>query len=140
MKKNSGFVLCFSVLIILFGAVLPVSDAEEASNCGRAPWLPLRASIESVRANVSIDHSFTTTVIEQVLYNPFNRPVGDTFMFKVPDDAFITNFSVEVDGEVHFADLMTKDQAEENYEDAVAKGHSAGLMLSRDSTKFPYRE
>ena len=126
------------LLTVLFTEVKGTHSDNEVDNEQVPPWLPWRASIEALNVSVNIDHSFTTTVIEQELFNPFARPISDTFMFKVPEDAFITNFSVEVDGHTHYAELMTKGEAEGSFNDAVAKGHSAGLLLSRDTTKFPY--
>ena len=131
-------VVSFLILTVLSTAVKGTHHDNEMDNVQVPPWLPFRASIEGLNVSVNINHSFTTTVIEQDLFNPFARPISDTFLFKVPDDAFITNFSVEVDGVTHFAELMTKGEAEENFDDAVAKGHSAGLLLSRDTTRFPY--
>ncbi len=146
MARNpEKYVLIMALLIILIVVAAVFSSAvqgepsnERTTERGRAPWVPFRSSISSINVTVDINHSFTTTAIEQVFYNPFRRPLSDTFMFKVPQDAFITNFSVELDGKIHYAGLMEKAKAEESYRDAVAKGHSAGLLLSRDTRKFPF--
>ena len=146
MPRNAEKNVLFLSLIMILIMVVAIFSAfvrgdtgnDETSDNGWAPWVPFRASIKSINVTVDINHSFTTTVIEQVFFNPFRRPLGDTFMFKVPQDAFITNFSVEVDGKIHYAGLMEKAEAEKSYQDAVSKGNSAGILLSRETTKFPY--
>jgi len=147
MARNpEKYVLMLGLFIVLVVVVAIFSSSvkgeqpgnDGTSGEGRAPWVPFRASIKSINVTVDINNSFTTTVIEQVFFNPFKRPLGDTFMFKVPQGAFITNFSVEVEGKIHYAMLMEKAKAEESYRDAVSKGHSAGILLSRETNKFPY--
>ncbi|MDP7423642.1 MAG: VIT domain-containing protein, partial [bacterium] len=131
------------MILIVVAAIFSPSVQGEPGNDGttdidRVAGIPFRASIRSINVTVDINHSFTSTIIEQVFFNPFRRPLSDTFMFKVPQGAFITNFSVSVEGNIHYAELMEKGKAEESFEDAVAKGHFAGILLSRETTKFPY--
>jgi len=87
---------------------------------------------------VQILDAYAVTEVKQVLKNPSNDTLNHTFVFWIPQGALISNFSIEVDGEIFYADVLEKEEAEEKYEEAVEAGQTAGLIASRGDMSFDY--
>lgn len=139
---RSGLVI-LCVLILIFQ--LPTSSEAGTgigSNGSSSTWWEANqtesASIESIKIFVNITNSFSRTTIRQVMYNHHNYSINDTIHFKIPEKAFITYFTIWINGSKYNAEIMEKESAEKKYNDAVAVGNNAGLILSRGSTKFSY--
>ncbi|XP_005746521.1 inter-alpha-trypsin inhibitor heavy chain H3a isoform X3 [Pundamilia nyererei] len=60
------------------------------------------------------------------------------FEVELPKMAFITNFSMEIDGQVYVGEVKEKESAKEQYEKAVSSGKTAGLVKAsgRKMEKF----
>jgi uncharacterized protein YegL len=115
------------VLAMVLVSYLPMVPAEGT-----------RADIDFLMAEVDIDNSYAITEITAKLVNPTSNPLDETFVFSIPEDAFITNFSLTVKGVTYYADIMKKDEAEQKFEDAKKAGNNAGIMTSRGKSTFAY--
>ncbi|MEZ5335620.1 MAG: VIT domain-containing protein [Methanolobus sp.] len=49
--------------------------------------------------------------IEEKLDNNYDNPVTDTVQFLIPEDAFMSGFSLIIDGEEYKADILEKQEA-----------------------------
>nr|CBN81064.1 Inter-alpha-trypsin inhibitor heavy chain H3 [Dicentrarchus labrax] len=60
------------------------------------------------------------------------------FEMELPKTAFITNFSMEIDGQVYVGEVKEKEKAKKEYEKAVSSGQTAGLVKAsgRKMEKF----
>jgi uncharacterized protein YegL len=97
-----------------------------------------RATIELLEIYGEIDNSYAITQINEVLHNTHDQSIEETFYFQIPDSAFISNFSLTIDGVIHYNEVVPKDEAKERYEEAAISGRNAGLMEARDSSVFSY--
>jgi hypothetical protein len=89
--------------------------------------------------NVDILDAYAVTKVTRILENPNEEPMNHTFVFRIPEGALISNFSIEVDDVIYYADVLEKEEAEEAYQEAVASGKSAGLVASKGDQVFEYK-
>jgi len=133
MMQNHRFVsamgACALMVLVSILAMVPsaLSQGEDA-----------KAEIRSFDADVTIDNSYAVTNIAVVLANPGDEPMDETVEFQIPEDAFITNFSITKDGKTYYAQVMGAEDAEQKYEAAKENGQNAGLMASRGQSTFAY--
>ncbi|UCG69195.1 MAG: VWA domain-containing protein [Thermoplasmata archaeon] len=132
MKRKYPFrvticVLLLALLIVPNPLVIP-SNAETEE----------RATIEHLDILGEINNCYAITQISEVLHNTHDQSIEETFYFQIPDSAFISNFSLTIDGVTHYSEVVPKDEAKERYEEAAISGKNAGLMEARDSSVFSY--
>ena len=99
---------------------------------------PSGPTVTSSTYRVEVMGPYAVTNVETVLENPSERPMDHTFMFKVPEGALISNFSLTVSGKTFYADVLEKEFAQEQYENAVSAGYTAGLVASKGDQVFTY--
>ena len=109
--------------IVILAAVL---------GCGRGP------TVDHLHVTGTVTNSYAITHVEEVLVNPYDYKLDAAFMFKVPDGAFVSNLTLLVDGVLHVADVIPKDEARENFDAAVSAGRDAGLMEQAGKDVFSY--
>jgi len=91
------------------------------------------------RYTVQITDAYAVTDIERILYNPADDAIDHTFEFSIPRDALISNFSIEVDNLIYYADVLDREEADEKYQKAVSEGRNAGLVASLGNQQFAYK-
>ncbi|MEW5760934.1 MAG: VIT domain-containing protein [Candidatus Thermoplasmatota archaeon] len=125
MKRISiAILLCLSVIF----PVLSIGSAYEDSE----------TKINYLYANANICNSYGITEIKEEIENQYDKQISTTFSFHIPDIAFISNFSLTVDGRTYYAKVMEREEAEKKYEIALKTGKEAGMLYSRGKTKFSY--
>jgi len=133
MMQNHRFLsamgACALMVLVSILAMVPSALSQ-----GEGP----KAEIRSFDADVTIDNSYAVTNIAVVLANPGEDAMDETVEFQIPEDAFITNFSITKDGKTYYAQVMGAEDAEQKYEDAKEAGQDAGLMASRGQSTFAY--
>ncbi len=80
----------------------------------------------SVRSDVQF--RYARTRVESYVKNPASLAQAVTFSLVIPDRAFVSNFSMLVDGEEFVAEVKEKEKAEETFQEAVDRGAGAGLV------------
>uniref|UniRef100_A0A8B9CJU4 Inter-alpha-trypsin inhibitor heavy chain 4 n=1 Tax=Anser brachyrhynchus TaxID=132585 RepID=A0A8B9CJU4_9AVES len=103
------------------------------SSLSRSLWmssLPSGHAIEiySLRVNCRVTSRFAHTVITSKIINRANESREATFEVELPKTAFITNFSMSIDGKVYPGIIKEKASAQREYDAAVSQGQSAGLV------------
>lgn len=88
--------------------------------------------------DVDILGAYAVTETVRVLENPNDGPMNHTFRFSIPEGALISNFSIEVEGQVYYADVLEKEEAQEQYNESVQEGNTAGLVASTRDADFEY--
>ncbi|WAR25483.1 ITIH4-like protein, partial [Mya arenaria] len=85
-----------------------------------------------------IQFRFATTLVTSVVRNHANHTQDSTFQVTLPEEAFISNFTLEIDGVVYPGLVKDKDEARRDYERAKKKGQSTGLLSQkpRDTKNF----
>ncbi|XP_073324185.1 inter-alpha-trypsin inhibitor heavy chain H3a [Pagrus major] len=100
----------------------------------------LRVDVEvySVTVDCTVTSRFAHTVMTSKALNKANRSQEIFFEVELPKTAFISNFSMEIEGEVYVGEVKEKEKAKKQYEKAVSSGQTAGLVKAsgRKMEKF----
>ncbi|XP_032927572.1 inter-alpha-trypsin inhibitor heavy chain H4 [Catharus ustulatus] len=88
--------------------------------------------IYSLHVDCKVTSRFAHTVITSRIVNRANESREATFEVELPKTAFITNFSMSIDGEVYPGIIKEKAAAQNEYNTAVSQGQSAGLVKITD--------
>lgn len=94
--------------------------------------------LRSISIDTSIDNAYAVTEITHTYENPDSDPAEAVFSLSIPEKAFISNFSLTLGNQTHYADVLTKAEAREKYEEAVGSGKTAGLGEAEDLTSFSF--
>ncbi|XP_035799325.2 inter-alpha-trypsin inhibitor heavy chain H3-like isoform X2 [Amphiprion ocellaris] len=94
--------------------------------------------VNSVRVACTVATRFAHTVMTSRAQNKANSSQEVFFEVELPKTAFITNFSMEIDGKVYVGEVKEKEKAKKQYEKAVSSGQTAGLVKAsgRKMEKF----
>ncbi|KAM7095812.1 inter-alpha-trypsin inhibitor heavy chain H4-like [Ciconia maguari] len=84
--------------------------------------------IYSLHVDCKVTSRFAHTIITSKIVNRANESREATFEVELPKTAFITNFSMSIDGKVYPGIIKEKASAQKEYETAVSHGQSAGLV------------
>ncbi|XP_014864919.1 PREDICTED: inter-alpha-trypsin inhibitor heavy chain H3-like isoform X1 [Poecilia mexicana] len=92
----------------------------------------------SVTVDCTVTNRFAHTVMTSVALNKANTSKEIFFDVELPKSAFITNFSMEIEGKVYVGNVKEKEKAKKQYEKAVSSGQTAGLVKAsgRKMEKF----
>jgi len=120
-----GICICLIVLAILTGCTQTSSAASGTT-------------IDYLHITANVNNGYATTSIEEKLTNPHNTATDDEFRFLIPDGAFISGFSLFIDGVEYEADVLPKKEADERFEAAVSEGRTAGILKTKKENIFSY--
>ncbi|MCQ7614219.1 VIT domain-containing protein, partial [Salmonella enterica] len=84
--------------------------------------------IYSLTVDSKVSSRFAHTVITSRVVNRADAVREATFQMELPKKAFITNFSMIIDGVTYPGNIKEKAAAQEQYTAAVSRGESAGLV------------
>ncbi|XP_070246847.1 inter-alpha-trypsin inhibitor heavy chain H4-like isoform X1 [Myotis yumanensis] len=84
--------------------------------------------IYSLTVDSRVSSRFAHTVITSRVVNRADSMQEATFQIELPKKAFITNFSMIIDGVTYPGNIKQKDAAQKQYSAALARGESAGLV------------
>ncbi|XP_010009686.1 PREDICTED: inter-alpha-trypsin inhibitor heavy chain H4 [Nestor notabilis] len=84
--------------------------------------------IYSLHVDCKVTSRFAHTLITSKIVNRANESREATFEVELPKTAFITNFSMSIDGKVYPGIIKEKASAQKEYDTAVSHGQSAGLV------------
>jgi Ca-activated chloride channel family protein len=93
---------------------------------GHFSFAPLEVTYHNV--TVSIDRGVAVTAVDQEFYNPNPQRLEGTYLFPLPDGATIDKFSMDVDGRMTDAELLSADKARAMYEEIVRKQRDPALL------------
>jgi Ca-activated chloride channel family protein len=100
--------------------------------CDPAPCiLPIpieQLAIEYHHVSVEIIDQVAITHVDQVFRNDNDWVVEGTYIFPLPLDAAVTNFTLWIDGEPVEGEVLTKEEAREIYEDIVRTMRDPALL------------
>ncbi|XP_069006210.1 inter-alpha-trypsin inhibitor heavy chain H3-like [Embiotoca jacksoni] len=94
--------------------------------------------VQSVTVQCTVTSRFAHTVVTSTALNKANISQEIFFEMELPKTAFITNFSMEIEGQVYVGEVKEKEKAKQQYEKAVSSGQTAGLVKAsgRKMEKF----
>ncbi|XP_059184472.1 inter-alpha-trypsin inhibitor heavy chain H3-like [Centropristis striata] len=144
-------------LLLLWGSIclwlpgsawgaLVISGEHEALQETRGGARPLqkrsttevKVEVYSVKVDCTVTSRFAHTVMTSRARNKANVSQEIFFEVELPKTAFITNFSMEIEGQVYVGEVKEKEKAKKQYEKAVSSGQTAGLVKAsgRKMEKF----
>lgn len=94
--------------------------------------------VDYLNINADVNSGYAITTVEEKLSNPLDYPAEDEFKFLIPEEAFISGFSLIIDGREYAADVLPKQEAREKFEQAASQGRSAGLLETKKNNLFSY--
>uniref|UniRef100_G3S030 Inter-alpha-trypsin inhibitor heavy chain 4 n=1 Tax=Gorilla gorilla gorilla TaxID=9595 RepID=G3S030_GORGO len=118
MKPPRPVRTCSKVLVLL--SLLAIHQTTTAEKNG--------VDIYSLTVDSRVSSRFAHTVVTSRVVNRANTVQEATFQMELPKKAFITNFSMIIDGMTYPGIIKEKAEAQAQYSAAVAKGKSAGLV------------
>merc|ERR1712038_798632 len=85
-----------------------------------------------------VQFRYAHTLVTSYVKNPTNTSQEISFAAVILNDAFISNFSMILQGEEHVAEVKEKEEARREYTEAVSRGSGAGLVSQdvRDANRF----
>merc|ERR1712051_484029 len=96
--------------------------------------------LETTKFHIKSEFQFryARTVVERAVSNPDTVAQVGSFALVIPDSAFISAFSMVMDGEEFKARVEGKEEAEKTFEKALSRGRGAGLVSqdAKDANKF----
>uniref|UniRef100_A0A3P9BYI6 Inter-alpha-trypsin inhibitor heavy chain H3 n=1 Tax=Maylandia zebra TaxID=106582 RepID=A0A3P9BYI6_9CICH len=97
-----------------------------------------QVEVHSVTVDCTVTSRFAHTVMTSKAFNKANSSQEIFFEVELPKTAFITNFSMEIEGQVYVGEVKEKEKAKKQYEKAVSSGQTAGLVKAsgRKMEKF----
>jgi uncharacterized protein YegL len=128
--KFSGwlFLVLFILSVVIFGSLAGSVRGDSTGN----------PEIEYLDYVVIIDSNYAITQVEEMFKNPYDHGIDQTFEFQIPEKAYISNFSMTVDGVIHYAEIVPKDEGAERYSEAAMSGTDAGLVEAKGKNVFSY--
>lgn len=93
---------------------------------GGVRQVPLAVKYHKV--DVKIDNQAAVTEVDQVFVNTNDFQVEGTYMFPLPNNANISDFSMWIDGKEQKAELLDADRARQIYEDYVRRAIDPALL------------
>jgi len=126
MKTNKKIIALFIFLITFIGTVF----ADGLIIIPRPSPLPTPFPLEVVyhHVNVTINGNISETFIDQEFYNPSNQMLEGYYIFPIPKGAVINEFSMEINGEMVYAELLDATKAKQIYEDIVRQIRDPALL------------
>ncbi|XP_046367037.2 inter-alpha-trypsin inhibitor heavy chain H3-like isoform X2 [Haliotis rufescens] len=103
------------------------------------PVFANQLTVKSFLVRSHIRYRFASTVVASTVINDDGTQSREAvFEVVLPEEAFISNFSMTVDGEVYVGRVEEKQKALTSYQQAKDRGESAGYIKStaRHSNKF----
>jgi len=94
--------------------------------------------VDYMHIKADVNNGYAVTTVEEKLSNGLDVPAEDDFKFLIPDEAFISGFSLIIDGKEYIASVLPKKEAQEKFQQAASQGKSAGLLESKNKNMFSY--
>ncbi len=85
-------------------------------------------SLTKQQVDVTIIDGVSRTTIEQVFHNNHHVDLEGTYLFPIPDDASVSNFSMFIGGEEIKGEILDRDRAAALYQDIVRRMKDPGLL------------
>ena len=93
---------------------------------------------EYLKITTDVNNGYAITTVEEKLNNPTDTAVTEQFRLMIPEEAFISGFSLIIDGKEYRAKVLPEEEASEKYETAASEGRTAGLLETEDENLFSY--
>lgn len=80
------------------------------------------------RINVEITDGVAVTQVQQTFLNPLGTQIEGTYVFPLPDDVAVGDFSITMDGRTLNGEVLEKERARQTYEEIVRRTRDPALL------------
>jgi Ca-activated chloride channel family protein len=130
------FVAGFVAPVRADGIIIPPPCVEprcpppcQGFECPPIPPRPIeQLVIRYHHVTVSIQDQLAVTHVDQVFYNPNDWAIEGTYVFPLPLDAVVTNFTLWVDGAPVNGEVLSAEEARQYYEETVRNLRDPALL------------
>ncbi|XP_021364806.1 inter-alpha-trypsin inhibitor heavy chain H3-like isoform X1 [Mizuhopecten yessoensis] len=119
---------CLAMAVAVVGAMIlepPVRSGTHPSD------LSVKPTIYYLHIKSDIRFRFATTIVTSKIANRDVEAHQTTFKVTLPNEAFITNFTLTVGNNTFIGDVKRKEEARQEYETAVSQGRTAAHISLR---------
>lgn len=92
------------------------------------PELGVPLAAKSLAIEAVITDGVAVTRVRQTFRNHFGRPIEGTYVFPLPAEAAVANFTMTINGQKMTGEVLDADQARQIYEDIVRRTRDPGLL------------
>ncbi|KAM4722829.1 inter-alpha-trypsin inhibitor heavy chain H3-like [Rhinophrynus dorsalis] len=124
--RDKGFGMKFLPYIILILSLLRICSTKEVPEGLEGGINDVQ--IHRLHVNAVITSRFSRTIITSQASNHANVSKEISFDVELPKEAFISNFSMTIDGKTYAGVVKEKEIAHKVYTDAISRGQSAGIV------------
>ena len=121
----------FLFVILLLGPAVPaladgmiIPVPRPGSPIVDVPYL----TVKYHRVTITIDNQVATTRVDQVFVNESQQEVEGTYIFPLPEEAAIGEFTMWVDGQKLAGQVLQREEARRIYEEIVRKRRDPALL------------
>ncbi|CAH1794595.1 unnamed protein product [Owenia fusiformis] len=100
---------------------------------------PVTSNIRSMNIVSRVTSRFMNTQITSVIENIASNATELKFKIQIPQSAFISNFTMLINGTLLVAEVMEKEAAQKIYDEAKKSGATAGQVASDSKAETPER-
>jgi Ca-activated chloride channel family protein len=120
--------LCTPLTALADGIIIPDPPICDPGPCP-PPFLPMaQLEIRYHKVTVEIDNQVAVTHVDQVFYNPNNWTIEGTYIFPIPVDAVVSNFTLWIDGKPVEGKVLSAEEARRTYEEIVQSMRDPALL------------
>jgi len=125
-----------SLILALFAICAGLIYAPPAPTASGEAVNPI--ALRSVEIQSTIENAYAITEIQHTYENTANESAQATFSLSIPEKAFISNFSLTLENQTYYAEILRKGEARDKYNQSVASGKTAGIGESIDTKQFSF--
>ncbi len=118
--------LAFPIPALADGIIIPEPPICDPGPCAPVPLSQL--AIEFHRVRVTVEGQVAITHVDQVFRNDNDWPVEGTYVFPLPPDASVTDFTLWIDGQPVAGRVLSREEARQVYEDIVRRLRDPALL------------
>lgn len=124
----AGLVFAFPRPARADGIIIPDPPICDPGPCPPGPIPIEQLEIRYHHVTVTIQDQVAVTHVDQVFYNPNAYPIEGTYIFPIPSDAVVTNFTLWIDGKAVEGKVLDAEQARSTYEEIVRTLRDPALL------------
>jgi Ca-activated chloride channel family protein len=134
MKKNRlcsfvlGILLSLSIVTPVLADGIIIPDPPPPDVIDELPRPMTQLEIRYHRVSVKIKNQIASVRVDQVFYNPNEWEVEGTYVFPLPEDAAVKDFTLWVDGKPVKGEVLDAEKARDTYEAIVRQMKDPALL------------
>ncbi len=122
-----GMIISINSVVSADGIIIPEIPPCLGENCPIIRPMS-QLVIRYHHVTVTIEDQLAVTHIDQVFFNPNDWTIEGTYIFPIPLNATVSNFTLWVDGKPVKGEVLTAEQARQTYQDIVNSLRDPALL------------